>query len=178
MNYIDSEHYKKVLAATPSTTMMKHCGTNFMGRTSVKNTIIFRHVMLRMCQCLGPWDGLRSATNYRKSGRSNSMPWNGPSSPWDVHVMTWQLELVADELIEPKEMLSPASIAMYIKWAITTQPLNATWKIRRAAWARAIAVQAGWLLTMDLIKLEEMNKDVTVMDLVTEEPAQEAEPDV
>jgi hypothetical protein len=175
--YIDSDHYKKVLAATPGTKMMKHRGTNFMGRTSVKNSIIIRHILTRMCECLGPWDGLRSAANYSKSGKAKKMPWGAPDSPWDVHVVAWQHELVADGLIDPKEMLSPGYVYLCIRNVVTTKSLNAAWKSRRAAWARAIAVQAGWLLTMDLIKLEEINyKDVTVIDSVTQDTEEEVQP--
>jgi hypothetical protein len=167
------------MAAIPNTKLEKTPGTLFMGRTMVKNTIIMRHLFTRMRECFGPYDGMRGGHNYNRKGVPRKIPGGGPESLWDVHVVKWQHELVIEQLIEPKEILSVGSIMMIINWVLTTQPLNATWKIGSAAKYRAAAVQAGWLLTMDLIKLEEMNyKDVTVLDAVTEDPDEEAEPDV
>jgi len=113
-------------------------------------------------------------TNYKKSGAIKQLAWGGPATAWDVHVIAWQQELVDAELIEPKEMWSPASIRMTIGWILTNQSLNSIWKINKTAWCRLCAVQAGWLLTMDLVKLEELNyKDVTTLVVVTTESEQE-----
>jgi hypothetical protein len=157
--YVTSEHFKKVVAATPGATMAKHCGTIYMGRTQIKNAIIQRHLFDRLVQTCGPFDGRRGANNYKRSGMPINLRWGGPETPFDVHMLAWQMELVDAGLIELGEILSPASICMIMKWAITAQQADEVWKTSRIVGNRRHAIAAGWLLALDVIELEKLNFD-------------------
>lgn len=177
--YLNSEHYQKVQAFATTCPRLKTGSKNFADRTQAKNSIILRHVFERLRETCGPWDGLRGNHCYKKSGQPVKLKWNGPDTPYDVHIMDWQLELVESGLIEPKEVLSPASISMCLKWAITRQKLDAHWKVDRVTRHRRPAIQAGWLLHMDVVELEKLNfTGVTTFDAVTKEPGEDTDLDV
>lgn len=153
--YFSSVHCAKLKEANTQT--LKSRRVNFTDRTAQKNTIILRHYFERLREHFGPWDGLRHAKNYLEAGWCHALPAHGPESAWDAHVFKWQMELLDEGHITPEEFLSPASIGMLTRWAVTKQPFDSLWKIRKATFVRRIAVTAGWLLTIDLIELEKAN---------------------
>jgi hypothetical protein len=175
--YLNTEHHQQVVAASAKTPRLKTSSKNFTDRVQAKNSVILRHVFERLRESCGPWDGIRGNHCYKKSGMPVKLKWGGPQTPFDVHVLDWQMELVKAGLIEAGEVLSPASICMCMKWAITGQALGSLWKVNMMTRARRPAIQAGWLLHMDVIRLEKLNFDaVTTFDAVTEEPGEDVEP--
>lgn len=178
-NYLDTEHGKRVIAHAPNVVKLKTKGTTFLGRTQVKNQLIMRHIFDRLVETCGPFDGLGAAVNYRKSGMPVKLKWGGPETPFDVHVLSWELELVEAGYIEREEILSLASIVMSLRWAITSQLATELWRANRIIRYRRPAIQAGWLLVRDQLKLEELNfPPGYTFSEVTKEADEEAEPDV
>lgn len=157
ISYLDTEHCRQVMAHAPDTIKLKTRGTNFLRRAQVKNQLIMRHIFDRLVETCGPYDGLGAQLNYKKSIMPVKLKWGGPKTPFDVHVLAWQLELVKDELISREEVLSPASICMAMKWAATSQLAKDLEVTSNIIYWRRPAVQAGWLLVRDQLKLEELN---------------------
>ncbi len=179
VNYLNSEHGKKVLAFAPQVVKLKTPGTNFLHRTHAKNQLILRHVCDRLVQTCGPYDGLSSAVNYTKSGVPRKLASGRAESPFDVHMLTWELELVDDGLIQKEEILSIASMLMAIRWAITTQKATDLWRVHQIIRWRRPAVQAGFILLRDQLKMEELNfPHGYKFGEVTKETAEEHELDV
>lgn len=179
INYLDTEHSKRVLAHSPNVMKLKTKSTNFLCRTQAKNQLIMRHLFDRLVETCGPYDGLGAAINYRKSGMPNKLKWGGPETPFDAHILAWELELVEHGVINREEILGMASIGMNIRWAITSQRATDLWRAGRIILNRRPAAQAGWLLMRDQIKLEELNfPHGHIFKEVAKEQTEDVEPDV
>ena len=156
MAYIDTDHYRQVIAATNAASFSKKKKT-FINKADTKNYLIMRHIFERLRDTCGIFDGHREAVNYSCSGKPNVLPWGGPTSQYDIHVVEWQMELVRDCKIQANEILAPASIIMHTRWAITKQRFSKTFRLHQAAVIRRAAVNAYWLLNIDLIEIERSN---------------------
>jgi hypothetical protein len=169
--YIGSEHYKLVKAATAVSSITKTAKKTYVNRTDQKNYHIMRHVFERLRDTCGVFDGYREKVNYSKTGAPKKLKPGSPESQFDIHVILWQEELIKQGLLEPEEMISPASVLMHIRWAITKQPANKSFRIAHAAFMRRAAVNAYWLLTADLVEIEKSNFfGVTSSEFVTPDP--------
>ncbi len=180
MSYIETEHYRSVIEASKTTPLKKVKRNLFMNKADAKNYMIMRHVFERLRDTCGVFDGMRGAVNYARSGVPRAMKL-GQAKSFDVHMVEWQMELVREGHIQPKGMLAPASIMMHIAWAITAQKYSATFRVHQATVIRRAAVNAGWLLIADLVKLEELNfpegfANVTGSKSVTLDPKNDQEP--
>jgi len=177
--YLKSDHCAKVQAAGATMPRAKTKKALFTSRTQAKNSIILRHVFERLREVCGPYDGLRGAHCYKKSSEPRKLFWGGPATPFDIHVMDWQLELVEEGLITKQEVLSPGSIVMHMKWAIANSCFKELWKVNRMTFARRPALQAGWLLVQDQLALEKLNfPHGYTFDAVTQEPTDELDSEV
>jgi hypothetical protein len=168
--YFDSEHYRRVQEFSKNITFEKTKKASYANKTDQKNYHILRHVFERMRQTCGVYDGLRGRTNYTKNGKAKKIPWGSPESLWDAHVVEWQKELIREGLIKPEDVLSPGTLYSYFRWTVTCQKETSTFRHSVAAIGRRAAVNAYWLLTADLIKIEEANFGVTSSEAVTSEP--------
>ena len=165
--YFDSEHYQKVEEASRTTSLLKTQKALYVNRVDQKNYHIMRHVFERLRDSCGVYDGLRGAKNYAKGGIPRKLKAGFPGSPYCVHMIAWQKELIKGGLLSFEEVLAPASVLMHIRWAITMQKFSPTFRLEQAAFARRAAVNAYWLLTADLIKIEDANFSVTNDKAVT-----------
>jgi len=177
--YLDTEHGRRVMTHMPNVKRIKTKGTNFLGRTQIKNHLIMRHIYERLVETCGPYDGLGAGKNYKKTGMPLKLKWGGPETDFDAHILAWELELVDEGLIERSEMLGMGSMVLAMKWAVTSQPADDLWRVQQIMKWRRPAAQAGWLLLRDQLTLEEKNFPLGyTFKEVTKEPAEDADPDV
>jgi len=160
--YYNSDLYKVTMEAAKGSKTNKSRRNTCMSRTDVKNYTIMRHIFERLREQFGPYDHFRGGLNYKKVGVPYQLPAAGPKSPYDIHVVKWQLELIDAELITFAEIIAPASVYMHTQWALTHAPINELWKVQRIANSRRPAQMSGWLLTSDLIALEALNYSVPI----------------
>lgn len=124
----------------------------YTSRTATKNYHILRHMFERMRDKWGVFDGFRSKKNYNKAGR----PLN-KETDFNESLIKWQLELVSLSLIHESEILSIGSLLMILNWCISKQKENDKFDYGKVNISRRAAVNSGWLLTGDLIYLENCN---------------------
>ena len=172
--YFDSQHYARVEAFSPNVKLRKTRKATYVNRTDQKNYHILRHIFERMRDTCGVFDGHRGQVNYTSVGKPKNMPWGAPESQWDVHVVEWQKELIRDGSITAEDVLSPGSIYKFVRLTVTRQNATHTFRTATVAMGRRAAVNAYWLLTADLIKIEEANFGTcNNADIVTPEPIED-----